>query len=1041
MRSHDHPAGFRSVGAALMRAIPHSGLDLPPWPDLTDPAPEHVASWVDWLRQVWTDDAIGEALSHASPALALQVRTLCAAETPAVRETWRTVLSVARYLLRMGRPTPFGLLAGVCPATFGEHPHVRWGTGHRAVARAGAEWLADVVAQLERCPALLAALPVVANSTMTVRGDRLIVPYQPHTSSRCETAAVEVSLRHTAPVRTAVGGARAPIRVKDLAAKLQAEFPGAAPTAVTAMLTELVARRALITSLHAPSTEPDALGHLLEQLEVADAPATASVADLVCALREIHARLESHDRAAAADVRAVREDVATRMRRLSQAGRQPLAVDLRLDATAVLPDQVAREVQRAAVTLTRLSAYPYGTPAWRSYHQRFYERYGIGSMVRLLDVIDSDSGIGFPDGYPGMVTAQRRSPMSHRDEVLLASAQSAALDGCDEIVVDESLLAALDLGPQRLRLPPHLELCVRVHAADHQALDRGEFTVEVVSVSRAAGALTGRFLSVLEPGDRALLATGLADLPGGDADTVCAQVSFPPLDPAAAHVARAVQILPTVISLAEHRDPDESVLTVEDLAVACDGRRMYLAVPERGRRVEAVGMHALNLRVHTPPLGRFLVELGRAQCAQVTAFDWGAAAHLPFLPRLRHGRTILAPARWRLEAAELPGRVEPWAGWDDALTAWRTRRRLPRLVHLAESDRRLPLDLDQAGHRVLLRTHLNTAPHAVLVEAPSPDSAGWCGGHPHEVVVPLHATEPPSWPSLPRPTRERVIGRDQGQTPGTSRVLLAKLYGDIGRQDVLLAEHLPELLAQWDSPPEWWFLRFRDRAVLDPDQHLRLRIALPGPDAFGETAHKVSGWTDALHRSGLLREVQYVTSYPETGRWGSGPAMLAAVDVFGADSRALLVQLGLPVRPDRHALVAAHTAAIAVAFAGSVTAGMQWLIDHVPAAAPGPVPRPVFEQAVRIADPHDGWAALRAAPGGAAIVDSWEPRSHALAGYRTHLPGPGTQGIDPDDVLGSLMHAHFIRAVGIDFDDEAVCLYLARAAALTWRARTTDGRP
>jgi len=54
-----------------MRAIPHSGLDLPPWPDLTDPAPEHVASWVDWLRQVWTDDAIGEALSHASPALAL----------------------------------------------------------------------------------------------------------------------------------------------------------------------------------------------------------------------------------------------------------------------------------------------------------------------------------------------------------------------------------------------------------------------------------------------------------------------------------------------------------------------------------------------------------------------------------------------------------------------------------------------------------------------------------------------------------------------------------------------------------------------------------------------------------------------------------------------------------------------------------------------------------------------------------------------------------------------------------------------------------
>ena len=72
---------------------------------------------------------------------------------------------------------------------------------------------------------------------------------------------MEVSLRHSAPVRTAVDATRAPIRMEDLAAKLQAELPAAAPT----MVTELVARPALITSLHAPSTAPDARGHLLEQ--------------------------------------------------------------------------------------------------------------------------------------------------------------------------------------------------------------------------------------------------------------------------------------------------------------------------------------------------------------------------------------------------------------------------------------------------------------------------------------------------------------------------------------------------------------------------------------------------------------------------------------------------------------------------------------------------------------------------------------------------------------------------------------------------------
>ncbi|WP_329423591.1 lantibiotic dehydratase [Streptosporangium sp. NBC_01495] len=985
---------------------------------------------MDWLRQVWAVEGIAEALDHASPVLAAQVRTLCAAEDPTVRETRRAVLSVARYLQRIvGRATPFGLLAGVAPAAFGAEPHLRWGSRHHAIARAGAEWLADVIVSLERCPELLARLPVVANTTLMVRGSRLIVPYQPR-----GTGAVETSLRRTPAVRAAIGGARAPIRLEDLGAKIQAEFPAATPVKVTAMLTELVARGALITSLRAPSTSSDALGYLLEQLESADAMAVEAVVGLNAALKEIHTLLEQHNRAPASEGRGVREDVAARMRRLARTKGHPLAMDLRLDAKVVLPCEVAREVERAALFLTRLSPYPYATPAWRAYHQRFYERFGLGAMVPLLDVV-SDGGTGWPDGYPGTVTAEQRSPLSSRDEALLTLAQAAALDGHHEVVLDEALITTLELGTGPLRPPPHLELGVRVYATDQRALRRGDFRLEVVTVSRAAGVMTGRFLSVLQPQDRAELAAALADLPGGDRDTVAAQLSFPPLDPSSAHVTRTPRTLPIVISLAEHRTADEQVLTPEDLAVACDGRRMYLAAPALGQRLEAVGTHALNLQTHTPPLARFLTELNRAQCAQVMTFQWGAAERLPFLPRLRVGRTILSPARWRLEAAVLPGRAESWTEWDDALLYWRIRRHLPRFVYLAQGDRRLPLDLNLTGHRVLLRTHLNTAPHAVLVEASAPDATGWCDGRAHEVVVPLIATQPPRWPRLPKPTSARITGLGQGQAPAASRVLLASLYGNIHHQDAVLTEHLPDLLDRLGQPANWWYIRYRD-----PDHHLRLRVTLPDPDAFGPAARTVSTWAEELHRGGLLREVAYPTSYRETGRWGSGPAIDAAEAVFGADSRALLVQLGLPVRPHHQSLVAAHTAAIAVAFTGSVATGMRWLIDHVPATAPGRVARPVFTEAVRITDPRDDWAALRAAPGGAAIVAAWKPRDEALASYRTHLSGPDAHGIDVDDVLGSLMHVSFVRACGIDFDDEAVGMYLARAAALAWRARTSGNR-
>jgi hypothetical protein len=158
-------------------------------------------------------------------------------------------------------------------------------------------------------------------------------------------------------------------------------------------------------------------------------------------------------------------------------------------------------------------------------------------------------------------------------------------------------------------------------------------------------------------GDRDALAADLSDLPATDGHVVAAQLSCLPLLPESAHVTRTPRVLPTVINLPEHRSPGDDVLTVEDLAEACEGRRMYLAVPERHHCAEAARMHALNLRNRTPPPVRFLAELTLAQCAQVTVFDWGAAATMPFLPRPRYGRTVLAPARWRLEESELPSRA------------------------------------------------------------------------------------------------------------------------------------------------------------------------------------------------------------------------------------------------------------------------------------------------------------------------------------------------------------------------------------------------
>jgi thiopeptide-type bacteriocin biosynthesis protein len=1019
-----------------VRSAQHVDLGLPAWPDLTDTTPGHVERWCEWLREVWTVDAVADAIEHASPVLARQMGLVWTGQLPEARQARRMALSVGRYLLRMtGRATPFGLFAGVATASIGRGVAVRWAGGHRAIARAGAGWLADIVEQLEAHPQVLERLPLVANNLCFVRGGRLVVPYQPLPHGSHRAAAAEVSIRNTAAVRMVVESTASPILCSKLSQMLSAAFPTTPMSRIRRLLTDLVSRRVVISSLSAPSTVTDALEHLLAQLEAARAGEIAEVADRVQRLQEIAGSLARHNQAGLPRARrTARKTVVNQMTAVSVVAAQPLALDLRLDCHLTLPDHVAHEAVAAAAALSRLTAHPFGTRAWQGYHTRFFERYGIGALVPVRDVVDPDIGLGFPAGYAGSVMPDSPGPMCSRDERLLALAQTAALDGRDEVVLDERLISELAAGDlSRAHMPPHLELCFELRSPSSAALERGEFELAIIGASRGAGTMTGRFIGVLDQPEQRRIIDTLTRLPASDPEALPVQLSFPPLASGAADVTRAPEVLPRMISLAEHRTPSDTVIQLDDLAVGCDSHRLYLAALSLGRRLEPAILHALDLHVHTPPLARFLAEVSKAHVAVLTGFDWGAARRLPFLPRVRYLRTVLSPARWLLDRAELPGRDAPWSEWEAAAAAWRGRRRLPDLVHLTEGDRRLTLNLTQPGHLVLLRTHLDNGSSATLTEAAGPGAYGWFGGRSHEVSLPLMITHATPLPVVPQVSSAPVIRRGHGHPPAASRWLYAKLYGHPERQAEVLAEHLPELLSTWDEPPLWWFIRYRD-----PDWHLRLRIALPDPKAFGSAAHRVTSWACQLQRHGLLRDVQFDGYRPEIGRWGDGPVMAAAEQVFAADSRALLTQFADPSRPHAQVMCAANFVAIATGFTGGIDAGMTWLIEHARPESRCPHPgQRVAETAVRLADPRDDWVALRTATANAAIADAWAARRRTLADYRACI---AMEGSDPDALLASLLHAHHIRAVGVDREDERTCLHLARSAALALSAQAAGTR-
>ncbi|MEV0692218.1 lantibiotic dehydratase family protein [Streptomyces sp. NPDC050388] len=670
------PSLYQGAGQAMLRAAVHlTEPAMPPWPDRTAP----VEQWRAWLSSVWSDNAFRQTVADASPGLAGQVQAIIDGRTPKPRRLRRAALATARYAIRYAhRSTPYGLFAGVVPLDFGDTASVRFGEHHQAVTRPDPVALDETISAWESDSTRMASAEVCVNTLVRQRDGYIFVPSE---------GDAEFRLTLSPALRLVLDLARSPIRYSHLADKLAAEFPAVSGAARDRLLGELLRVRLLRSSLRAPAT----------------------VVDPTDALPP----------AARTQVRGLRA-----------------ACDLRLDAEVRLPQEVLTEAGTAASVLARLATHPNGTPTWRRWIEQFTERFGEDVAVPVEMATDPERGVGFPDGF--VTASEPPRPMTRRDRLLLELAGTAAAEGTLTVALTGAVIEELEatVGERPRHPAPHLELAGQVHATSAQALNRGDFRLRVLTVSRSAGSMTGRFWHLF-PGTAATY----AHLPTVDAGAELVQLSFHAGRVPADLLTRAPRALHRIVSVGEFRHPGGHVLFPRDLAVTVTAGRPQLVEITTGTHLELLAPTAINFlwNNYTPPMARFLGEISRATAPQVTWFDWGAAWTLPFTPALTYRRTILTAARWKIRSRALPARTATLQEWASQLHALRARLRAPERVLLAEDDQQLPLDLTRDVDLDLLRAHLDASPFgiATLHDAPPPGADGWIDGRAHSLVLPL----------------------------------------------------------------------------------------------------------------------------------------------------------------------------------------------------------------------------------------------------------------------------------------------------------------
>jgi hypothetical protein len=818
--------------------------------------------------------------------------------------------ALVRYFARMaGRATPFGLFAGCSVGTVGSETSLVFAepARYRRHTRLDMDYLVLLTDALAREPGVRQALVFSVNTSLyRARGRFRYLEVRRNGKGWTHH---QVALDAADYLEATLARAQEGAGPGALAAALLEQDPDAPPEEAQAYLGDLIDNQVLTAELRPTVTGPEPIAGLVARLRERAATPAADC------LEQARQELEALD---AGGLGAE----PSRYRRLARLlADLPGAVDLgrlfQVDlvkpvVAASLGPAVLDEVRRGVGLLHRLARWPHADPLAR-FREAFVARYE-GREVPLVEALDEETGVGFDttvaaatdgsallDGLTFPRAAEETVPWGRREALLLRQLGEALAGGAGEVVLTPRDLEAM-AEPNPPPLPDAFAALATLGAASEAALARGDFRLLLHGVSGPSGARPlGRFCHA-DPRLHEHVAQHVRAEEAFEPDAVFAEVVHLPEGRLGNILARPVLRAYEIPYLGKAAVPAERQIPVTDLLVSVVGEEIVLRSARLGRRVIPRLTSAHNYHL-SQGIYRFLCALQAHGTADELGWDWGPLRDAPFLPRVVTGRLVLSRARWNLSREELRALGES-RGPDRfrAAQAWRTARRLPRFVLLADGDNELPVDLENVLSVETFVELVKKREQACLVELfPGPGqlcAQGPEGRFVHELVIPFVRVPEAAGPARngAASTRERSPRLQPGRTPCRrfppgSAWLYAKLYTGPATADQVLQEVVRPVTAAAlgaGAADRWFFIRYAD-----PDWHVRLRF--PGrPERLQEEVLPLLQAAAApLLEDGRLWRLQLDTYEREVERYGGSAGIVLAEKLFHLDSEAVLEMLGL----------------------------------------------------------------------------------------------------------------------------------------------------
>jgi lantibiotic biosynthesis protein len=865
------------------------------------------------LRQILDRPEIIHALYVASPSLGSGIEHW--KRDPDGKKGLQAERALVRYFARMAaRPTPFGLFSGCSVGKIDERQdttnlQLNPQSEYRLCCRLDFDYLFALTEELRRDPRLELELLYFPNTSLhKVAGAWYYTESRMADSKRTHhLVKIESDVYLDAILARAQEGSTVAQLIQTILTT-----PGEAnPSEEEAgeYVLGLIRENEILVSNLSPlltGTPPlDDLIHHLESLPSGAAPAIA--------LREIRNQLSALESAGLQGASANYEAITAGLEKLpAKVDRSRLyQVDMiKPSEQAILGKSVLDEVKRGVDLLCCLGQAS-EPEELKTFREAFSARYE-SSMVPLLDALDEESGVGFgsaiskSDASPllrglalrGSSEAEWKNMRLGVHPALLRQVVECIRSGKNELDLDISELENQQASGKKLADA----FCVMgaLSASSADALRAGDFEFFLQSAFGPSGArLLGRFCYEDPEIDRGVR-EHLHQEEAHDSEAIYAEIVYLPEGRVGNVLCRPVLREYEIPYLGRSGAPAEKQLPVSDLLLGIESGSIVLYSSRLGKRVipRLTNAHGF-VNPQLSSVYRFLCLLQHQHGTAVPGFHLGILDLFDYLPRIRAGRTIFSLARWKLSEKEVQGisKAEGSARFA-AVQKLRQQRGLPRWVVMHEGDNSLPVDLENALSVDAFVHVVKRGTQSILTEMYPPLDrlcvTGPEGSFYHELAIPfvrkpqLQTSKDvsPTFAQKRMPGVESsAIHREIRLLPPGSEWLYAKLYGGAGALDEILitaVRPLTQKLIESGEIDRWFFIRYAD-----PHDHLRVRFH-GNPSDLHRAIEPISEHFRPLVASGKLWKFEFDTYQREIERYGGIEGLLAAEELFCADSEAVL---------------------------------------------------------------------------------------------------------------------------------------------------------